>query len=176
MSASFSPVLEAAVLLIYAFVSNVGMAVVPHEPVVIWFGPRLGIIATACIATAGTVAAAWTDHRLFAPSITRLTRGASAASSPPFVLRWFGGAPFLILALSGITPLPFLPFKLLAFATRYPRGRYLTAVAAGRVPRYLLLAWLGATLRLPLWALALACMLLLVPTLRVLRCATPNAN
>jgi uncharacterized membrane protein YdjX (TVP38/TMEM64 family) len=72
--------------------------------------------------------------------------------------------------------LPFFPFKLLAFAARYPRGRYLAAVAAGRLPRYLLLAWLGMTVQLPMWTLAAAGVLLLLPTLRMIRCATPNAN
>lgn len=163
-------------LFAYAFVSNVALAVVPHEPVVIWFGPRLGVLATALVATAGTVAAAWTDYRLFAASIGRFARSANATTPPSFALRWFDRAPFAILALSGITPLPFFPFKLLAFAARYPRSRYLAAVLVGRLPRYLLLAWLGVTVQLPVWALALACVLMLIPTLRVFRCATPNAS
>lgn len=164
-------------LFAYAFLSNVALAVVPHEPVVIWYGAHLGIVPTAIVATAGTLAAAWTDHRLFAASIHRLTRrAAAAAAAPSFALRWFERAPFAVLALSGITPLPFFPFKLLAFAARYPRGRYLAAVAAGRLPRYLLLAWLGMAVRLPPWTLAVAAVLLLLPTLRMIRCATPNAN
>ncbi|HEY6222238.1 MAG TPA: hypothetical protein VIW26_00520 [Gemmatimonadales bacterium] len=167
----------AALLLFgYAFLSNVALAVVPHEPAVIWFGPRLGVVTTALIATAGTAAAAWTDHRLFAARISRLTRYSAAVSTPPVALRWFVRAPFAVIALSGITPLPFFPFKVLAFAARYPRERYVAAVAAGRLPRYLLLAWLGMTVRLPPWALAAAGVLLLFPTLRLLRCPTPNAN
>ena len=164
-------------LFAYAFLSNVALAVVPHEPVVIWYGAHLGVIPTAVVATAGTVAAAWTDHRLFSNSVHRLTRRASAtAAAPSFALRWFGRAPFAVLALSAITPLPFFPFKLLAFAARYPRGRYLAAVAAGRLPRYLLLAWLGMAVQLPAWALAAAGVLLLLPTLRMIPCATPNAK
>jgi len=164
-------------LFAYAFLSNVALAVVPHEPVVIWYGAHLGVVTTAIVATAGTLAAAWTDHRLFAASIHRLTRRAAAArAAPSLALRWFERAPFAVLALSGITPLPFFPFKLLAFAARYPRGRYLAAVAAGRLPRYLLLAWLGMAVRLPTWTLAAAAVLLLLPTLRMIRCATPNAN
>lgn len=177
MSATLSPALGATVLFVYAFLSNVALAVVPHEPAVIWFGPRLGILATAVIATLGTVAAAWVDHRLFATAVDRLARRRGGATPPPpLALRWFSRAPFAVLAASGVTPLPFFPFKLLAFAARYPRNRYLAAVAAGRLPRYLLLAWLGVAVQLPLWALALASVLLLVPTVRVFRCAIPNAN
>src|ERR1043165_9221096 len=167
----------AALLLFgYAFLSNVALAVVPHEPAVIWFGPRLGVVTTALIATAGTAAAAWTDHRLFAARISRLTRYSAAVSTPPVALRWVVRGPVAVIALSGITPLPFFPFKVLAFAARYPRERYVAAVAAGRLPRYLLLAWLGMTVRLPPWARAAAGVLLSFPTLRLLRCPTPNAN
>lgn len=154
-------------LFVYAFVSNVALAVVPHEPMVIWCGARLGVLPTALIATAGTVAAAWTDHRLFARTIGRRAIPAGAAQ------RWFARAPFAVLALSGLTPLPFFPFKLLAFAARYPRDRYVAAVAAGRLPRYLLLAWLGVAMRLPTWTLALAGVLLLLPILRAFRWPTP---
>src|SRR6266567_1788729 len=126
MSASLSPALGATVLFVYAFLSNVALAVVPHEPAVIWFGPRLGILATAVIATLGTVAAAWVDHRLFATAVDRLARKRGGAIRPPppppsLALRWFSRAPFAVLAASGVTPLPFFPFKLLAFAARYPR-------------------------------------------------------
>jgi membrane protein YqaA with SNARE-associated domain len=151
-------------LFAYAFISNVALAIVPHEPVVIWYGPRLGIWVTALIATAGTVAAAWVDHRLFVPLAGRLVarRGPSAPSG---LARWFARSPFAILSLSGLTPLPFFPFKALAFTAGYPLGAYVTAVAVGRLPRYLLLAWLGVAVRLPSWLLASLCVLLLIPSL-----------
>lgn len=174
MSAFPSPFVGAAILLGYAFLSNVAIAVVPHEPVVVWYGARLGIAATALIATAGTALAAWTDHRLLASRLGRLSH--AGGTVPSFALRWFGRAPFAILAVSGITPLPLFPFKLLAFAAHYPRGRYIAAIAAGRLPRYVLLAWLGVALPLPAWVLALAGILLLIPIARTFRCATPNAN
>jgi len=82
--------------------------------------------------------------------------------------RLFHRAPFAIIALSGLTPLPFFPFKALAFAARYPRDRYVAAVAAGRLPRYLLLAWLGIAVRLPTWLLAAVFVALVIPSLRVI--------
>src|SRR5712691_6636491 len=168
MSATLSPALDAIVLLVAAFVSNVALAVVPHEPVVIWFGPRLGVIATACIATAGTVAAAWADHRLLAPVIWRLARTQGGGAAPPFIQRVFTRAPFAILTASGLTPLPFFPFKLLAFTAHYPLGRYCGAVAAGRLPRYLLLAWLGVAVHLPAALVVALFVLLMIPTVRML--------
>jgi membrane protein YqaA with SNARE-associated domain len=162
----------AALLFIYAFISNVALAVVPHEPVVIWYGPRLGIFPTALVATAGTVAASWVDHRIFATRIAAFwsrTRYHPAAA-------WFERAPFAVVAASGLTPLPFFPFKVMAFAVRYPLGRYLAAVATGRLPRYLLLAWLGAALELPTWPFVVAFGVLLLPALRGVRWQQRNEN
>src|SRR5438309_10016324 len=102
----------------YAFISNVALAVVPHEPAIVWAGAR---------------------------------------------------APFAVLAISGVTPLPFFPFKALAFAARYPLGKYLAAIAVGRLPRYLLLAWVGYAVHIPAWLLVFVFVLLLVPLIPTVR-------
>src|SRR5213596_957901 len=70
MSTAFPSV--ALALFAYAFISNVALAVVPHEPAIVCAGARLGIWTTAVIATAGTVLASWVDHRIFVPLVTRL--------------------------------------------------------------------------------------------------------
>src|SRR5206468_2168231 len=59
---------------------------------------------------------------------------------------------------------PFFPFKALAFATGCPAGKYTAAVAARCLPRYALLAWLGATVRVPAWAMVALFVLLMVPS------------
>jgi membrane protein YqaA with SNARE-associated domain len=148
----------------YAFLSNVALAVLPHEPAVVWYGTRLGVWPTTLIAAAGTVLAALVDHRLFVPLIERITARRQAA--PAFGERAFRRWPFLILALSGLTPLPFFPFKVLAFTTGYPLGRYAVAVAARCLPRYALLAWLGTAVPLPTWLLVALFALLMIPSLR----------
>ena len=152
-------------LFVYAFVSNIALALVPHEPVVVWYGPRLGVWLTGVIATAGTIAASWADHRLFAPLLSRAAgRPWWPARLAGWVAETFGKAPFAILALSGITPLPFAPFKAAAFAAGYPLGPYLGAVAAGRFPRYLLLAWLGVAFSIPAPLLLGAFLFILLPS------------
>ncbi len=67
--------------------------------------------------------------------------------------------------VSGLTPLPAFPFKAVAFAERYPLGRYLAAVAAGRFPRYVLLAWLGLVMNLPNWVFVVLVLVMLLPSL-----------
>src|SRR3989442_1441600 len=173
--------MQAVTLFAYAFVSNVALAVLPHEPAVIWYGARLGVWPTALVATAGTVAAAVVDHRLFVPLIRRVaTRGASRAADPGpparGLSRLFAQAPFAVIALSGLTPLPFFPIKALAFAARYPFGRYLAAVTARSLPRYVLLAWLGEAVRLPLWLMATLFPLPFIPPLRIVLLPPPHAR
>ena len=163
--------MQAVTLFAYAFVSNVALAVLPHEPAVIWYGARLGVWPTALVATAGTVAAALVDHRIFVPVIRRAAarRRSRAADPGPAAQAWlrlFARGPFATIALSGLTPLPFFPFKALAFATGYPLGRYLAAVTARSLPRYLLLAWLGGALFA----------LLLIPSLRIALWPRPSAS
>ncbi len=157
------------VLFAYAFLSNVALAVVPHEPVVIWYGANWGVWSTAVVATAGTAVASVVDHRVFVPLVGRV------ATQPLFVSgmvgkirKLFSRAPFAVLALSGLTPLPAFPFKAAAFAERYPRGRYVAAVVAGRFPRYVLLAWLGVVLSVPNWVFVVFFLLMLLPSLRTL--------
>ncbi|NIO13145.1 MAG: hypothetical protein GTO31_04560 [Xanthomonadales bacterium] len=161
----------------YAFLSNVALAAVPHEPIVIWYGQQLGVWRTALVATGGTVAASWVDHRVLEPVIGRAASRPELWSGPLGKVRsLFGRAPFAIITLSGVTPLPFFPFKALAFAARYPVGRYLAAVAAGRLPRYLLLAWIGVVIHVPAWLLAGLFALLVLPSLRMLLWKRPSAK
>jgi len=146
------PATPTALLFAYAFLSNIALAVVPHEPAIIWYGPLLAAVA---------------DHRLFAPLIGRLAQrtarrgGLGVRTWPERLFRRF---PVATIALSGLTPLPFFPFKALAFATGCPAGKYTAAVAARCLPRYALLAWLGATVRVPAWAMVALFVLLMVPS------------
>ncbi len=164
------PATATVLLFAYAFLSNVALAVVPHEPAIIWYGPRLGIWTTTLVATAGTVLAAAVDHRVLAPLIGRMAQrrtssgGQEVRTWPERLFRRF---PFGAIALSGLTPLPFFPFKALAFATGCPAGKYAAAVAARCLPRYALLAWLGAAVQLPAWVMVALFALLMVPSLRM---------
>jgi membrane protein YqaA with SNARE-associated domain len=163
-----NPALAAAGWLFgYAFLSNVALAVLPHEPAVIWYGARLGVWPTALVATAGTVVAALVDHRLFVPLINRAAERRAPSQGANWPERVFRRSPFAVIALSGLTPLPFFPFKALALTTGYPLAKYAGAVAARSLPRYALLAWLGASVRLPVWLYAALFGLLLVPSLRM---------
>ena len=161
----------------YAFFSNVALSVLPHEPAVIWYGAHIGGWRTTFVATGGTVLAAFADHRLFVPLIRCIRDRSGARPRPPALMeRVFRRCPFLILAVSGLTPLPFFPFKVLAFSTGYPLGKYLGAVTLRCLPRYALLAWLGTAVRLPAWLFIAMFALLLIPSLRLVPWPTRAAT
>jgi membrane protein YqaA with SNARE-associated domain len=142
----------ALALFAYAFVSNVAMSVVPHEPVVIWYGAHWGIVSR--VATQPVLASG------FVGKIRRL----------------FYRAPFAVIAVSGLTPLPAWPVKAAAFAERYPMGPYLAAVAAGRFPRYVLLAWLGFVVSVPNWVLVALVLVMFLPSLKAWIWKRPSAR
>src|SRR5438034_1033223 len=62
------PAPPTALLFAYAFLSNIALAVVPHEPAIIWYGPRLGVWTTTLVGTASTVPAVPTSVVVQTPS------------------------------------------------------------------------------------------------------------
>ncbi len=76
----------------------------------------------------------------------------------------------------GLRPLRFFPFQAVGYPPGDPLGSLLAAVAVGRPPRYLLLAWLGLTGHVPAWLLGLLFVVLVIPSLRELPWPTRNAN
>src|SRR5207247_3237347 len=101
------PATPTALLFAYAFLSNIALAVVPHEPAIIWYGPRLGVWTTTLVGTAGTMLAAVADHRLFAPLIGRLAQ--RRLESSPLSATRRGG--------QGVRTSPERPFRRVPVAT-----------------------------------------------------------
>jgi membrane protein YqaA with SNARE-associated domain len=144
-------------LAFYSIPSNTAISVFPHEPVLIWYGKFADLWLSAAAATAGTVVAGWLDHRVFVPvlnysKIVDYKQNRFYRKSTDIFMRY----PFATLVVTGLTPIPFWPFKFLCFSIHYPLWRYLTALATGRFPRYALLAWIGAEFGIPTWILILS--------------------
>src|SRR3989441_12961565 len=101
------PATPTALLFAYAFLSNIALAVVPHEPAIIWYGPRLGVWTTTLIGTAGTVLPAAPAHRVFAPLVRRPAPPPFKSSPPPPTPR--GGQGVGAWAPGLVRPLPLAP-------------------------------------------------------------------
>ena len=65
------------------------------------------------------------------------------------VIDIFNRTPFLALCIAGIAPIPFYPFRFLVALANYPLMKYLLTIFLSRIPRFLFLAWLGHTIRMP---------------------------
>ena len=152
MMTFWSKVYPLLTVFFYMISSNAVIAILPHEPVIVWYGKTQSLIGLATVATLGTLLAGYLDNRFFAP-ILNLSYSVKYKASPAYqrAQRWFSKAPFTALALAGFLPLPFYPFKFLALASRYPLQKYLAAIAAGRFPRYCLLGLAGLFLQIPNW-------------------------
>jgi membrane protein YqaA with SNARE-associated domain len=141
-----------ATVFLYNIASNAAIAIIPHEPVIIWYGKFLNLWHLAVAATLGTLAAAYLDYRFFVP-VLNLSYSAKYKSTRTYRRwsRWFHGLPFLVLVFAGLLPVPFYLFKFMALSEKYPLPKYLASVAVGRFPRYYLLGLAGYALRIPNW-------------------------
>jgi membrane protein YqaA with SNARE-associated domain len=141
-------------LAFYAIPANSAVSVFPHEPVVIYFGSNGNIWYTAIAASLGTLIAGWLDHSVFVPVMNlQSLSGYKDKIWYQKIARLFMKYPFLVIVATGFTPIPFFPFKFLAFSVHYPMWKYLSALLVGRFPRYVLLAWLGSLFKIPTWML-----------------------
>lgn len=78
-----------------------------------------------------------------------------------------GGATFWALFVIYATPLAAGPLRLIAAATGYSLSRFALAIGLGCIPYYFVLAWIGHTIRLPLWAYAACAGVLVAGSLAV---------
>ncbi len=141
-------------LFFYSIPANTAISVFPHEPVLIYYGTFANWWIAAIAASGGTIVAGVLDHQVFVPVLN--LKGVTSYKKSRFYNRAtaiFMRYPFATLVATGFTPIPFWPFKLLAFSIHYPLSRYLAAVTISRFPRYYLLAWLGAAIGIPTWVL-----------------------
>lgn len=142
------------VLFLYSIPSNSAVSVFSHEVALYDYGSHQPILLTTLSATLGTLVAAWLDWNVFVPLLDGQKIGAYRGNRLyRYCIQRFAQAPFLVIVVTGFTPIPFFPFKFLAFSMKYPLARYLAAVTVARAPRYLLLAWLGSAFRIPEWIL-----------------------
>lgn len=145
-------------LFFYSIPANTAISVFPHEPILIYYGALANSwtswLSAALAASGGTIVAGVLDHQVFVPVLN--LKGLTSYKRSRFYQKAtaiFMRHPFATIIVTGFTPIPFWPFKLLAFSIHYPLHRYLAAVTISRFPRYYLLAWLGATIGIPTWAL-----------------------
>jgi uncharacterized membrane protein YdjX (TVP38/TMEM64 family) len=105
-------------------------------------------------ASIGTLIAGFLDHSVFVPVANlQSLSGYKDKAWYQKLARLFMRYPYLVIVVTGFTPVPFFPFKFLAFSVHYPLWKYLSALLTGRFPRYVMLAWVGSLFDIPTWTL-----------------------
>ncbi|MDH7512025.1 MAG: VTT domain-containing protein [Clostridiales bacterium] len=138
------------VLFFYSFPSEFVIGMLPHEPVLIYFGEFFNPLTVAWVALLSTLLVEASnyfvirhifDFRAFQNFRTSKTTGR--------IMSLFSRAPFLAVWIAGFTPIPFFPFRFLVALAGYPVWKYVLAVAASRGPRFYLLALAGKLMKIP---------------------------
>lgn len=124
------------------------------------FGPVVApvprVLIVTVVATLGTVIANLNEYHLLA-SVFGAGLGARIRRTRVYgwAIGWFDRAPFTLLTLIALLPIPVDAVRWLAILRRYSRGRYALAYVVGRGTRYLLFAAGAVLLHLDLWTVIL---------------------
>lgn len=138
------------VLFFYSIPSEFLIAVVPHEPILLYFGKFYSPLTVAVVGIIGTVMTEAINYSVFKYiTDTNLFQKIRHKKAVNKVIELFRKSPFLAIWIAGLTPIPFYPFRFLVVLARYPILKYLLAVFLSRTPRFYLLAYLGHAIKFP---------------------------
>ncbi len=138
------------VLFIYSFPSQFLIPIVPHEPVLFYFGKFYSPLTVALVDIAGTLLTEALNYSVFKFIVdTSFFQKMRHTKSAAKVVKLFNRAPFVALFVAGLTPVPFYPFRFLVVMAHYPIWKYLLAVFLSRTPRFYVLAFLGRAIKIP---------------------------
>jgi membrane protein YqaA with SNARE-associated domain len=136
---------------LYAIPAHLLISVIANEPALFAAAKSAPPMAVAVAGTAGCVVAAILDYALIGWFANRKLIKTELEDSRGYHMaqRFFGRAPFILILLSALLPVPFYPVKILAITRDYSLARFLAAVIAGRMPRFYLLALGGQKVKAP---------------------------
>ncbi|NOY59208.1 MAG: VTT domain-containing protein [Calditrichaeota bacterium] len=162
------------ILFLYNFPSQFLIAIVPHEPVFLFYSKFYAPLTVTVVATIGTVITEYLNYSIFGffaefRPVQKFKNGRVVQK----ILLLFKKAPFSALWIAGISPIPFYPFRFMVVLSDYPLWKYLLAVLTSRFPRFYLFALAGRAIQLPNYILitffGAITVVLYVPLIRKLR-------
>ena len=132
--------------------TNTLIPIAPHEPVLLLYGKMYSPWLVAICAGVGISVIELINYYILGFILdSRKIRGFREKQSYQRAEHYFSKFAFPSLLFACLTPVPFIPFRVLAVTTGYSVKKYVLSVFIGRVPRFYLLAWMGKVLNLPLW-------------------------
>lgn len=136
---------------LYAIPAHLLISVLANEIALFAAAKLVPPVAVAVAGTAGCVVAIVLDYALIGWFVNRRMVKTELDDSRGFqmALRFFGRAPFVLILLSAMLPVPFYPVKILGIARDYSLARFVVAIILGRFPRFYLLALGGQKVQAP---------------------------
>lgn len=136
---------------LFAVPAHLLISFLANEPMLLATAKYAPPLAVATAGTLGCIVAIMLDYALIGWLVNHRLIRAELDDSRGFRVaeRWFGKAPFLLILLSALFPVPFYPVKILAIAGEYPIWRFIAALVLGRMPRFYLLALGGQRYQAP---------------------------
>ncbi len=121
-----------------------------YEPTLMLFGRLYPPLLIGVLGTLANLYVEFLDYHLFL-KMADFAPYRRLQAHPLFAraVRLFAKRPFLTIWLFAWSPLPDWMVRVLAPAARYPVSRYLVALGLGRLPKFWLLAALGAHFHVP---------------------------
>jgi len=152
------------ILFFYNFPSQFLIAIVPHEPVFLYFSKFYSPLSVTCVAIVGTSLAEVLNYSIFKyVGDLKPVKNVHYSKAVKKLITLFNKAPFVALLVAGFTPVPFYPFRFLVVLARYPLLKYILAVFLSRTPRFYLLALFGHTFKIPDYLLPVIFIILTIP-------------
>jgi len=150
---------------LYTIPSHMLISPLPHEPALLHCAKTHSLISVTVASSIGCALAGVFDYWILQPLFRKRSFRRRIERMGLFrkAERHFRRSPFLILALTGMSPLPAQVFKFLSLAIDYPMHKYIGGLILGRTPKYFMLAWVGFKLQPPAWLLAMLALGMLVP-------------
>ncbi|MGQ9706142.1 MAG: VTT domain-containing protein [bacterium] len=144
---------------------------IPTNPVVLVMGRFYQPLIVALIGASGTASANLLDYALISTiARSRVAERVKGTYLYKFWMRLYKKVPFLALTLTNFLPIPVDFIRFISIFEHYERHWFFLASFAGRLPRYLLLAWLGFVLPVSLPILiAIGCLFFLPALVPVVR-------
>lgn len=152
------------ILFFYSFPSQFLIAIVPHEPVFLYFSKFYSPWSVTCVAIAGTLLAEVLNYSVFKyVGDLKQVQSVHYSAWVKKLIKLFNTAPFSALLVAGFTPVPFYPFRFLVVLARYPLPKYILAVFLSRTPRFYLFALFGHAIKIPDYLLPVIFIILTIP-------------
>jgi membrane protein YqaA with SNARE-associated domain len=138
------------VLFFYAFPAEFLIAIVPHEPVLLYFAKFSSPLVVALISAGATVLTEILNYTCFKYVMDlRVFQKMLQSKAVRKTVGLFNKAPFAALWVAGFTPIPFYPFRFLVVIAKYPLVKYVLAVLTSRAPRMYIIALAGRAIKIP---------------------------